>query len=144
MNSNSNLQGRAPSEKPGTIIPVLLTPKEAARRLKLSNSWLSKARMRGDGPPYIRAGHAIRYAEEALPLIAEAESLLVLTKLARARMVRNGLMVALLAGCPIWLEKLRRLGNRTQYRQGRSDLVDCELVRRPKRQGQMRGAGLPH
>ena len=59
MNSNSNLRDRAP-EKPATIIPVVLTPKEAAQRLRLSSSWLAKARMRGDGPPYIQIGRAIR------------------------------------------------------------------------------------
>ena len=64
--SNSNLWGRAPSEKPATIIPVVLTPKEAAQRLRLSSSWLAKARMRGDGPPYIQIGRAIRYTEAAL------------------------------------------------------------------------------
>jgi hypothetical protein len=29
-------------------------------------SWRGKARMRGDGPPYIRIGRSIRYAEAAL------------------------------------------------------------------------------
>ena len=49
------------------IVQVLLTPKEAAHRLKLSASWLAKSRMRGDGPPYIKVGpRAIRYAEAAL------------------------------------------------------------------------------
>ena len=66
MNSSSNLWGRTPSEKPATIIPVVLTPKEAAQRLRLSSSWLAKARMRGDGPPYIQIGRAIRYTEAAL------------------------------------------------------------------------------
>jgi len=33
---------------------------------KVSTSWLAKARMRGDGPPYIRIGRSIRYAEAAL------------------------------------------------------------------------------
>jgi predicted DNA-binding transcriptional regulator AlpA len=44
----------------------LLTPKEAGARLKFSLSWLAKARMRGDGPPYIRIGRSIRYSEAAL------------------------------------------------------------------------------
>jgi predicted DNA-binding transcriptional regulator AlpA len=45
----------------------LLTPKEAAVRLKVSLSWLAKARMRGDGPPYMCFGRrSIRYAEAAL------------------------------------------------------------------------------
>ena len=34
--------------------------------LKVSLSWLAKARMRGDGPPYIQVGRSIRYAEAAL------------------------------------------------------------------------------
>jgi predicted DNA-binding transcriptional regulator AlpA len=45
---------------------TVLTPKEAGTRLKVSLSWLAKARMRGDGPPYIRIGRSIRYAEAAL------------------------------------------------------------------------------
>jgi excisionase family DNA binding protein len=44
----------------------LLTPKEAADRLRVSESWLAKARMRGDGPPYVRLGRNIRYAEDEL------------------------------------------------------------------------------
>jgi hypothetical protein len=34
----------------------LLTPKQAAHFLCLSTSWLAKARMRGDGPPYSKLG----------------------------------------------------------------------------------------
>src|SRR6266516_2239700 len=45
---------------------VLLIPKEAAIVLKVSLSWLAKARMRGDGPPYIRIGRSIRYPEADL------------------------------------------------------------------------------
>ena len=37
---------------------VLFTPKEAATRLKVSESFLAKARMRGDGPPYIMIGRS--------------------------------------------------------------------------------------
>jgi predicted DNA-binding transcriptional regulator AlpA len=44
----------------------LLTPKEAAEFLRVSISWLAKARMRGDGPPYVKIRHAIRYPESAL------------------------------------------------------------------------------
>jgi hypothetical protein len=43
----------------------LLTAKEAGVLLKVSLSWLAKARMRGDGPPYICVGRSIRYAETA-------------------------------------------------------------------------------
>ena len=45
---------------------VLLEPNEAAAFLKVSLSWLAKARMRGDGPPYLRIGRSIRYTEAAL------------------------------------------------------------------------------
>jgi predicted DNA-binding transcriptional regulator AlpA len=44
----------------------LLTPKDAAKFLRVSQSWLAKARMRGDGPPYVKLGRAIRYSEGAL------------------------------------------------------------------------------
>jgi hypothetical protein len=50
----------------GAPVVVLLTPKEAARFLKVSLSWLAKARMRGDGPRYIKFGKSIRYSEAAL------------------------------------------------------------------------------
>ena len=45
---------------------ILLTAKEAARLLKVSLSWLAKARMRGDGPSFIKVGRSIRYSEAAL------------------------------------------------------------------------------
>jgi predicted DNA-binding transcriptional regulator AlpA len=44
----------------------LLTPKEAAIFLRVSTSWLAKARMRGDGPPYVKLGGSIRYLESTL------------------------------------------------------------------------------
>jgi hypothetical protein len=44
----------------------LLTPKDAGNFLRLSESWLAKARMRGDGPPYVKLGRAIRYRQGAL------------------------------------------------------------------------------
>ena len=39
----------------------LLTPQETADFLRVSLSWLAKARMRGDGPPYVKIGRAVRY-----------------------------------------------------------------------------------
>jgi predicted DNA-binding transcriptional regulator AlpA len=66
MTSKFTVQNGMPSEKPATAITVLLTPKEAAQRLKLSTSWLAKARMRGDGPPFVQIGRVIRYTEGAL------------------------------------------------------------------------------
>ena len=44
----------------------LLTAKDAADVLRLSTSWLAKARMRGDGPPFVKLGRSIRYSEVAL------------------------------------------------------------------------------
>jgi hypothetical protein len=55
-----------PSAKPPAAIATLMTPNDAASVLKVSLSWLAKARMRGDGPPYIRVGRSIRYADVAL------------------------------------------------------------------------------
>jgi Helix-turn-helix domain len=53
--------------KPQKSVPTsgikLLTPKEAAELLKVSVSWLAKARIRGDGPPFIKIGRSIRYSE---------------------------------------------------------------------------------
>ena len=48
------------------ISDVLLTPRDAAAFLKLSLSWLAKARQRGDGPPYIKLGKSVRYSKSAL------------------------------------------------------------------------------
>ncbi len=38
-----------------------LTSNEMANALRVSPSWLAKARMRGDGPPYSKIGRSIRY-----------------------------------------------------------------------------------
>jgi excisionase family DNA binding protein len=57
-------------QKSGPLVviasPALLTPKEAAELLKVSLSYLAKARMRGDGPPFIKVGRSVRYSEAAL------------------------------------------------------------------------------
>jgi Helix-turn-helix domain len=55
-----------PASKITIGIERLLTPSEAAARLRVSMSWLAKARMRGDGPPYIKIGRSIRYTEPGL------------------------------------------------------------------------------
>ena len=49
-----------------TTVSILLTPKQAARYLNLSVSWLAKRRLAGDGPPYVKLGGAVRYAEPSL------------------------------------------------------------------------------
>ncbi len=53
-------------QKPGALALNLLRPNDASKFLKVSLSWLAKARMTGDGPPYIRVGRSIRYSEVAL------------------------------------------------------------------------------
>jgi hypothetical protein len=50
-----------PTTKTGTSFEPLLTPRKAANLLRVSESWLAKARMRGDGPPYVPVGRSIRY-----------------------------------------------------------------------------------
>jgi excisionase family DNA binding protein len=66
MTSHSSPANGTMVTKPSAPTIVLLTPKEAAKLLKVSMSWLAKARMRGDGPPYIKVGRAIRYADAAV------------------------------------------------------------------------------
>jgi Helix-turn-helix domain len=44
----------------------LLTSKEAAAELKVSESFLAKARMQGTGPAFIQIGRAVRYSRSAL------------------------------------------------------------------------------
>jgi predicted DNA-binding transcriptional regulator AlpA len=62
---NSSPGGPSMPSRPVTT-PVLLTPKQAARHLNLSVSWLAKRRLAGDGPPYVKLGGAVRYAETSL------------------------------------------------------------------------------
>jgi hypothetical protein len=38
-----------------------LTPKETADLLRRSESWLAKRRMKGDGPPFTKAGRSVGY-----------------------------------------------------------------------------------
>jgi hypothetical protein len=52
-------------KQPETPLPdrwdEMLTPKESAKLLKVSISWLAKARKRGDGPAFVRFGRSVRY-----------------------------------------------------------------------------------
>ncbi|WMT78742.1 helix-turn-helix domain-containing protein [Bradyrhizobium sp. Ash2021] len=63
MKSQSSTDNAVVAQKPTATTMVLLTPKEQAKILKVSLSWLAKARMRGDGPPYIKVGRSVRYTE---------------------------------------------------------------------------------
>jgi hypothetical protein len=50
------------SATPASASPdEMLTPAEVAKALKVSESWLAKARMREDGPPFVRVGRSVRY-----------------------------------------------------------------------------------
>ena len=44
----------------------LLKPPKVAAILDVSVSWLAKARMRGEGPPFIKIGRAVRYSASAV------------------------------------------------------------------------------
>jgi predicted DNA-binding transcriptional regulator AlpA len=66
MTSQSSVTGGTMAQKPSVPATTVLTPKEAAKFIKFSLSWLAKARMRGDGPPYIKLRRSIRYTEAAL------------------------------------------------------------------------------
>jgi predicted DNA-binding transcriptional regulator AlpA len=50
----------------GAGIERLLTATEASNALRTSTSWLAKARMNGNGPPFIKVGRSVRYSETAL------------------------------------------------------------------------------
>ena len=52
----------APPYSGGKQAEILLTPKEAAKFLRLSESFLAKARMRGDGPRYRKLSRSVRYS----------------------------------------------------------------------------------
>ncbi len=56
--------------------PSYLAPKEAARHLGVSLSFLAKLRCCGEGrgPVYVKLGHAVRYQREALDLWARSQA----------------------------------------------------------------------
>ena len=66
MLSKSPSLSAPPAPNRPTPTPILLTPKQAARLLNLSVSWLAKRRLAGDGPPYVKLGGAVRYVEASL------------------------------------------------------------------------------
>lgn len=43
---------------------ILLTPVQLAIRCGLALSTLAKMRLRGDGPPYVKIGAAVRYRDD--------------------------------------------------------------------------------
>lgn len=50
----------------------LYPPKIAADHLNMSTSWLAKARLRGDGPRYVKFGRSVKY--QGLDLIEYRKS----------------------------------------------------------------------
>lgn len=51
----------------------LLTPAEAAQYLCLAVGTLANWRWRGDGPPYVRYGHRVRYRQSDLDVWMEGQ-----------------------------------------------------------------------
>jgi len=47
-------------------IDPLLHPKDPAKALNVSASFLAKARLSGTGPRYVKIGRAVRYPESSL------------------------------------------------------------------------------
>ena len=64
----------APVAEPAAVTPMrLLTAREAAAILQVSEPTLERWRSTGDGPPYIRlSARAIRYREAELSAFIEA------------------------------------------------------------------------
>jgi predicted DNA-binding transcriptional regulator AlpA len=59
------MDGIRPLENLSAMEP-LLDPKETATVLKVSTSWLAKARIQGDGPEFVKIGRAVRYPQSSL------------------------------------------------------------------------------
>jgi predicted DNA-binding transcriptional regulator AlpA len=49
-----------------STIDPLLHPRDAAKMLNVSVSWLAKARLSGTGPRYVKIGRAVRYPESSI------------------------------------------------------------------------------
>jgi predicted DNA-binding transcriptional regulator AlpA len=53
------------AQKAGSTDP-LLHPADVARMLKVSPSWVAKARLSGTGPSYVKVGRSVRYPAAAV------------------------------------------------------------------------------
>ena len=49
-----------------STIDPLLHPRDVAKLLSVSTSWLAKARLSGNGPRFVKIGRAVRYLEASL------------------------------------------------------------------------------
>ena len=56
------------------MLEKLLTEKEAARVTGLSPAWFQRKRWAGDGPPFVKFGHAVRYKESDLEAWIDAHA----------------------------------------------------------------------
>jgi predicted DNA-binding transcriptional regulator AlpA len=59
-------RGSGPQKPAALPASRLLTSKEAAQFWRVSESFLAKARMTGNGPPFIKIGRSVRYSEATL------------------------------------------------------------------------------
>jgi hypothetical protein len=66
MPSKTSSPSGSPAHHASPAASDSLTPKQAARLLNLSVSWLAKRRLAGDGPPYSKLVGAVRYDEVKL------------------------------------------------------------------------------
>jgi hypothetical protein len=57
-----------------TSLEPLLHPKQAAKLLNVSPSWLAKSRLTGSGPRFVKIGRAVRYPESALRDFVRAQT----------------------------------------------------------------------
>jgi hypothetical protein len=55
-------------------VPQFVDAKGAAKILNISASFLNKARMTGDGPPYVKFGFHVRYSVPAILAWAESRT----------------------------------------------------------------------
>ena len=78
MNKNGVTAPAAKKSRAEPLVPhdhiELLTSKEAAVLIKMSESFLAKARMRGDGPRYRKLSRAVRYDRSDLLLWLKASA----------------------------------------------------------------------
>lgn len=52
----------------------LVKEQKAAAALEVSRSYLQKARSRGDGPPFVKIGNAIRYRQSDIDAFIKANA----------------------------------------------------------------------
>jgi len=65
----------------------LLLPTEASEVLGVSLSWLAKARLRGDGPPFTKIGRSVRYPQSGL---RDFVKVLTRTSTSQSNIVKSG------------------------------------------------------